>query len=173
VKARFRDAGEWLHQFSDLFLVRCPRCDKCAAIVVREPGSRSYLGKEMGLLFEPRRMVCSHCGYAKDWDGQMVGPVGVDATDFYFHFPLWLQISCCGQTLWALNPRHLGYMRGYVSAGLRERLKPGSMASKLPRWLMSAKNRREIVRCIDKLANLVPDAYREYSNNSVKEGTNT
>jgi hypothetical protein len=79
------------------------------------------------------------------------------ATDFYFHLPLWLQTTCCNENLWALNPRHLDYLESYVSAELREGHGHGTMASKLPRWVMSAKNREEVLRCISKLREMIPN----------------
>jgi hypothetical protein len=66
---------------------------------------------------------------------------------------LWLQISCCHETLWAYNFKHLEIIEQYVSAKLRERTRKGrnSFLSKLPDWLKSAKNRDEILKAIGKL----------------------
>lgn len=38
------------------------------------------------------------------------------------HLDLWLQVSCCGYNLWALNEEHLDYMESFVKAMLRGRL---------------------------------------------------
>jgi hypothetical protein len=73
--------------------------------------------------------------------------------DWYFGLPLWLQISCCRETLWAYNYKHLEFIENYVSANLRERT-PNlnkSVASRLPKWIKSAKNRDEILKAIKKL----------------------
>lgn len=148
MKTRFKDTGEWLYQFTDLFLVRCPRCDKCARVVLKEPPPQGSGYADM--VFAPRRLVCPSCGYTGEWQGKEVGATEI-ATDFYFHLPLWIQTTCCSETLWAFNARHLDFLEAYVSAELREGQGHGTVASKLPRWLMSAKNRNEVLRCIGRL----------------------
>src|SRR5215212_7033778 len=68
--------------------------------------------------------------------------------DWYFGLPLWLQTPCAGQVLWAWNEWHLDWMERYVAADLRERT-PNinmSLASRLPRWIKSAKNRDEVLK---------------------------
>jgi hypothetical protein len=97
------------------------------------------------------RLVCAKCGYNKDLgsDGWSSGT----ATDGYFGLPLWFQMACCGETLWAYNRPHLAYLKHYVEADLREEGPAGKrgLASKLPKWMKLAKNRNEILRCIEKL----------------------
>jgi hypothetical protein len=76
-----------------------------------------------------------------------------------FHFftkgPLWLRIPCHKNMLWILNREHLDFMEQYISAELREQRIPAmssrSISSSLPRWLISAKNRDNVVRCLKKL----------------------
>lgn len=55
--------------------------------------------------------------------------------------------------LWAYNSDHLAFLRGYVEADLRER-EPNanaSLASRLPKWLKSAKNRESVLRAVKRL----------------------
>lgn len=82
-------------------------------------------------------------------------PVGqASGSDPYFGYDLWYKMSCAGNVLWALNDRHLQFLRSYVGATLRTR-EPGrnaSLASMLPGWLISAKNRAEVLKCLDRLA---------------------
>ncbi len=69
-------------------------------------------------LFAPRRLVCGHCGYVKDWQENRVG--SEELQDWYFRQPLWLQVSCCGEVLWAWEQeasRFLGGVRGSRVAG--------------------------------------------------------
>ena len=94
---------------------------------------------------------CRACGAVSD------APISLSprhgAFDPWFGLPLWLQAPCCGEVLWAWNRGHLDFLRQYVTASLRER-EPNlnrSMASRLPRWIKAAKNRDEIVRCIERL----------------------
>ena len=97
------------------------------------------------------RLVCPKCGYSKDLgtDGWSSGT----ATDIYFGLPLWFQTPCCGETLWAYNRPHLAYLKHYVEANLREEGAAGrrGLASRLPKWMKAAKNRDEVLKCLQKL----------------------
>ncbi len=145
---RFRDHGEFIDTFQDKVLVRCPRCQSCALVSCRNSG--------IVHLFAPRRFSCQSCGASKDWAGQEVGNTDSGApVDPYFHYPLWLQIPCCGDILWAYNARHLAFIAAFVQATLRERQPDEqnngsncSLASRLPRWLQSRKNRDAILKAI-------------------------
>src|SRR5215469_10792911 len=110
MKSRFRDTGKTIYEFGHEFLVRCPRCDKCARVVPRNLEDARY--------FAPRRLICQECGYTQDWDRK--SNVGRDICDDYFGLPLWLQTPCCSRTLWAYNKEHLDFLENYVKAGLRE-----------------------------------------------------
>lgn len=145
---RFRDHGEFIDTFQDQVLVRCPRCQSCALVACRN--------LEIVHLFAPRRFSCQSCGASKDWAGQEVGNTDSEVpVDPYFHYPLWLQIPCCGNILWAYNARHLAFIEDFVQATLRERQPDEqnsgsnrSLASRLPRWLQSRKNRDAILKAI-------------------------
>jgi len=144
---RFSDQGETIYDFSEEFLVVCPRCAALAKVIPVEPDSKEFARR----LFAPRRLICSTCVYRDLFNGRTIG-LGANV-DWYFRQPLWLQISCCGETLWAYNLKHLEFIENYVAAKLRRRT-PNinkSMASRLPQWLKSAKNRDEIFRAIAKL----------------------
>jgi hypothetical protein len=150
-KPRFRDAGQYLAQYADRFLVRCPRCAGCAVV--------TPLPREERQVPARARVVCGACGYSKDGPQATTGRA--DLVDWYFHLPLWLQTPCCGDMLWALNEAHLAFLEDYVRAVLREdtprdqlpanAIRNGSIASRLPGWIKSARNRDEILRAIDKL----------------------
>lgn len=73
--------------------------------------------------------------------------------DPWFGLPLWLQISCCGELLWAASLPHLAFLENYVSATLRPRAPNHnrSAASRLPKWMKLASNRERIVDCLAKL----------------------
>lgn len=154
---RFKETGQTLYHFSYLFLVHCPRCDKCAEVVLKDKDVALLEGTvpyRDSYLFAPRRLVCNQCGYVKDWEGNKV--VSNDSKDWYFRQPLWLQIACCGELLWALNEGHLNYLEEYVEATLREAYPGGTMASRLPDWMKSAKNREDVLKCIRKLSGMLP-----------------
>jgi hypothetical protein len=154
---RFQDRGQKLYHFTYLFLVRCPRCDKCAEVVLKDKDPAIQEGTATArdaYLFAPRRLVCNHCGYVRDWEGNKV--VSNDSNDWYFRQPLWLQVSCCGELLWALNEDHLGFLEELIGAHLRETYPRGTLANRLPAWMMSAKNREDVLKCIRKLRATLP-----------------
>lgn len=118
---RFRDDRSTSEDFSDELLVRCPRCERRARVSGTE-----------------RRLVCAGCGLARRYDRE----------------PLWLSVECCGEWLVAYNVRHLEWLEGFIGAKLRERPADAvdagysnrSMASRLPQWMRSAKNRDEVLK---------------------------
>jgi hypothetical protein len=145
---KFSDNGELIYEFNDEFLVVCPKCASMAKVLRAEIGSEKLNEK----LFAPRKLICFGCTYRREWQG---GQLSIGGNfDWYFRLPLWLQIDCCGsETLWAYDKKHLNFIENYVAARLRER-RPNvnkSLASRLPQWIKSAKNRDEILRAIGKL----------------------
>jgi hypothetical protein len=147
---RFKDTREDIYSFQNEFLVRCPFCDSCAIVRCIDPDKVDC--------FAPRRFSCTACGSSKDWSQQKIESWYSEAQDNYFHYPLWLQTSCCSRTLWAYNLRHLEFIEAFVRAKLRER-KPHelygwsnkSLFSRLPKWIQSGKNREEILKAIAKI----------------------
>lgn len=80
-----------------------------------------------------------------------------------FGFPLLLQTTCRGETLWVFNRDHLVRLREYVSASLRERrgftYSPNlhwSVFSRLPKWLSAAGNRASVLACLQRLEQMFP-----------------
>lgn len=158
---RFTDDGVRIEDFGDSFLVVCPKCSHRATVINRGAGAGPHV-----------ILTCAECGHSGGWERAAPGVmyssdlgryepgrvcIGA-AVDWYFHLPLWLQSPCCGETLWAYNARHLGFLESYVGAGLRERGRDEesgwsnqSLASRLPAWMKSAKNRAEVMKCLAKL----------------------
>lgn len=148
---RFRDEDDTIYSFQDEFLVQCPGCNFCAVVRRIDPENIDW--------FAPRRFSCKACGSSKDWSGREIArPWYSEPVDDYFHYPLWLQIPCCSETLWAYNQRHLDFIEAFVKTELRER-KPDeqygwsnrSLFSRLPKWMQSRKNREAILKAIAKL----------------------
>ena len=156
MKQRFKDSGHSLFAFMDLFLVHCPRCDECAVVIYRDTSTvRLARPYPADLIFAPRRLVCRRCGFTKDWAEREV--TYYDTLDWYFAQPLWLQIPCCSEILWAYNERHLAFLESFVKAELREAYPNQTLASRLPEWMKLAKNREEILKCIRKLRETLPN----------------
>jgi hypothetical protein len=167
MKQRYEDTERTIYDFCDQFLVHCPRCDKCAQVVLRDKDDPAWevkrlkgrLGYVTSAMFAPRRLICEHCSYTKDWHGSEVGNAESDGPrDWYFHQPLWLQIPCCGEVLWAFNEEHLDMLEDFVGAKLREVKPHGTLASRLPEWMKTAKHREEVLKCIQKLRVMLPAA---------------
>ncbi|MGH1338261.1 MAG: hypothetical protein ACRBFS_19210 [Aureispira sp.] len=128
---KLEDKGECLSDFCDYRIVGCPSCSKPVD-------------------FLDLTVTCMHCGYHKAFKPKdawyKLVPITVELEDF-------LEIPCCGQTLWAMNVEHLDFLERYVEADLRGRL-PNlnrSLASRLPPWIKSSKNRQEILKGISRL----------------------
>lgn len=155
--ARFRDQREHRWHISiptqeDPTLVICPKCQQMAKVFPKqEQPEQGYTMK----------LVCTKCPFNQEKTSAQ-GARGFawyseDPTDSYFGYHLWLRIDCCGHSLWVFNKRHLDFLFNFVSAGLRERKKDASgwanssLASRLPKWLQSAKNRDKILVALSKL----------------------
>lgn len=147
----FNGNRTYLYEFTDLILVHCPRCDKCARVIPRDPAPWTDAKKlpYARLLVAPRRLTCEYCGYTKDWEGKTVG-FGA-AHDPYFAQPLWLQTTCHAEDLWAFNQRHLQFMEDFVRADFRETHWSKSLASSLPEWMKLGKNREDVLKCLARL----------------------
>lgn len=146
---RFTDGGETRFTFGEEFLVRCPACERCAKVRRRS--------------LEPRvSAACQHCGWSKFRNDSML-TIHDDGKDWFFDLPLWLQVTCCGEILWANNEAHLGHMKRFVEAHLRERsstslAKNSTLASRYPDWMKAATNRADVLAGIAKLERMLRDA---------------
>ncbi len=138
---------------NDPTLIVCPKCSKKANVILTD--AQPDFAKTV-------KAVCTNCGFFNEktvkerafyWNED-------EPSDSYFDYRLWLKISCCGHSLWAFNLRHLGLLEEFVSAELRENPKDSfgyansSISSRLPKWIKSSKNRKQILICIQKLKQL-------------------
>jgi hypothetical protein len=136
---RFSDNGASVYDFGDEFLVVCPSCSKRAVVLAEEPDKRTA------------RITCPACGYAKTGHAQRVSASNVPQ-DWYFGLPLWLNMRCLGEELWARNAEHLAFLEEFVGAEIRERprVDPSAtfhwwnrhLSSRLPRWSERAHRQR-------------------------------
>lgn len=138
--ATTEDASGWLGPVEGRVTRRCPACG--------ERLERRFRGPRHD---HPTHLRCT-CGWEVDapiwWE-----PVRGVATDPVFGLDLWLRTPCTGEVLWAYNDEHLEFLRRYVGATVRERTpkQNGSIASRLPRWMTSAKHRDEVLAAISRL----------------------
>jgi DNA-directed RNA polymerase subunit RPC12/RpoP len=104
-------------------------------------------------------VACPHCGALRTYTPKNTPyrlaykTVTKGTTDPLMNLPLWLQGTVRGETLWAYNRQHLLDIRSYVASKLRERqtARYTTMVEKLPVFISSAKNRRAVLKEIDKL----------------------
>lgn len=131
--------NEFLSDFMQKTLVACPNCQKRADVRVLDPLKHKYANTS------PSKVTCLHCGYNKILEN---GSFGENHT-------LFLTTSCAENTLWALNEAHLQWLEDYISATRRSRPLSSnqSLASRLPQWLTSAKNRKVVLKGIQQLKN--------------------
>lgn len=151
MKERFKDTGESIYSFMDKTFIVCPQCSGRAVSQQLEKESQSGW-------FTPRRLTCVNCSYVKEWAGREIARGWYDFRDDYFALPLWLQTPCCSEVLWAYNENHLTFLENFVGARLRERVRDdkhgwsnGSLASRLPAWIQSRKNRDEVLKGLSRL----------------------
>ena len=148
----FTDPNLWLEDFALTFDVICPDCSNIA--LVKRSESIPY----------GARFTCNSCGKSRDWKGtssivmrSSIAPKDSvvcygGSFDAFFHYPLFLSISCCGEDLWAYNEGHLDFLIGYVEADHRKSNPEfggnKTLASRLPKWMISKKNRGRVLRSL-------------------------
>lgn len=130
-----------LRDFLDEFLVVCPSCEQSARVCLLPDGHS--------------QLSCLKCGRVdiasarkRNFVTVLGGPV-----DPYFRLPLWLQLDCEGEILWAYNRRHLAFLKEFVGAKLRDVGPPRkrNLGNQLPKWMLLAKNRDAVLQGIERL----------------------
>jgi hypothetical protein len=132
-------------------LVVCPGCGACARILPRDASRKETLAS--------RRLVCIRCGHTEEFSSSGMAFHGRgQPRDPYFGLPLWLQTPCGAETLWAYNREHVAFIESLVTANHRQRARDEiygtinkQLASRLPRWIKSAKKRATIVAALERL----------------------
>lgn len=146
-----------LEDFINHVVVKCPKCGQKAS-VYSDPENRAKT-----------RLSCLACGYTKNWKGnssmsftgsspllstgmQLGAPV-----DPFFKLPLWYKTMFRTHELWAYNLNHLQWLKNYIGDPIRER-KEGehgwsnrSIQSRMPKWMLSAKNREGLLKKLNEL----------------------
>ncbi len=131
--------NEFLSDFMQHTLMACPNCQKRADVRVLDPLKHKYTNTS------PSKVTCLHYGYNKI----------LENSSFNENYTLFLTTSCANNTLWALNEVHLQWLEDYVGSTHRSRPLSSnqSLASRLPQWLTSAKNRKAVLKGINQLKN--------------------
>ncbi|WP_205325334.1 hypothetical protein [Glycomyces sp. YM15] len=166
----------------DYALVHCPRCDdmairrqchvtcgSCAFTdrLRREPKAKPVEPPQIVMCPECNRYVgtyrsdlrlqrlrCRGCGWAKEPAANR--PWAAPKRNQWPQ--LWLETDFRGKSLWARNDQHLSFLEAYVAAGVRD-VSPfnRTIASRLPAWIKSGKNREDLLRALAKLRARLPE----------------
>ena len=148
---RHIDKQEHFEDFNDPCYVVCPKCSGCAVISTVSENEKGW--------FAPRKLVCTGCTYRDYWEDNAISRLWRrDAKDDYFNLPLWLQVPCGKNVLFAYNKEHLQFLESFVSADIRQRSRDDeagwsnrSAASRLPDWIKSRKNKNRILKSVKRL----------------------
>ncbi|WP_299190448.1 hypothetical protein [uncultured Aquimarina sp.] len=115
------------------------------------------------------RFTCLNCGTSKIWNGNAniyyssqnhsitEGVLIGFPVDCYFKYPLWFTKQVKNEILFAYNIDHLNFLENYIDDTIRERKQNEygwsnqSLESRLPKWLLLAKNRDLIIKSISEL----------------------
>lgn len=147
-----------LIEFITEILVVCPSCGSKA--IVTSSHSDTWQAEFLCLQClshktwggDPNSFVTAYSNYEQH-EGMLFGP----PLDCFFRYPLWYQIPCKNEVLYAYNFNHLNWLEQYVDAKLRERTQTehgwhnSSLQSRLPQWILSTKNRNIVLKKIAEL----------------------
>ena len=61
---RFADGGARIEEFSDEFLVVCPKCGKMCNVRIDGADAEAPWHAQ---IFMPRKVTCLHCGFSNKW----------------------------------------------------------------------------------------------------------
>jgi hypothetical protein len=126
--------------------IRCSKCSQLAYMMPMEPETKG-------------ECKCPSCGgvYKISFDREF---------DWKFpSLPLWLKADFRGNIFWALNAEHLELLERVIRSQLRERpIYKGKRLSlttrmpfNLPSWILSAKNRSDLLKLIARLRSTIPE----------------
>lgn len=142
----FRDTGHSIYSYFDQILVECRKCRRKAEVRHRPNDNHAC------------RFVCEKCGATMKKTGRNPGVSPRIPRDPCFGKPLWLQIPCCGEILWAYNSRHLNVLERFIAASVRENASwTNGFVQRLPAWIKVGKNREKLLAGIARLKKRLGD----------------
>ena len=137
------------------YIIKCPQCS-CKAVAIMKAVAIKGTYREPTYKMGVRRLICQSCGLSKE--------VTAADSDVY---ELWYRTGYRGHSLWAVNLEHLSFLISWLSGEIRKsdvrlaghthpRFDDRIIAESLPKWMVLAKNRPGVLKCLRKL--LKPDA---------------
>lgn len=149
--------------FLDHIDVVCPKCAK-KAVVTGGKANQYSVEDDQHI-----RCACNHCGYVAVLNEASKSTVFTNSRgvpvkshilyfnnpcDPFFKFPVWYEIPTTHGNLWAYNLEHLTVIENFIADKIRSRngleIKNSSIASRLPVWASSAKNRDYLLKIINR-----------------------
>jgi len=130
------------------YSVKCPKCSAKATAQMHPMGIRGTYREALTKL-GARRIVCEACGFCREV------PPGKSES-----YELWYATYFKGRRLWARNSRHLAFLISWLSGN---RSKAGlsignrAMVEAFPKWMILAKNRAGILKCLSEMRDEVPN----------------
>lgn len=142
MKQRYNAYDKSLYNLIKKVDTACPKCKKLCVVNAEDHNNI--------------RVTCIACGYFKPYTTDFPRTYYMNTNaDPYFLLPLWYQARFGNEIIWAYNKEHLEILEKHISADLRERNQSdnqnSSIGSRLPKWMTSSKNRKQILRIIEKL----------------------
>lgn len=143
--------------------VFCPKCAAKAVVIGGKPyvNIREYESEV--------RFSCYVCGYALRYTDLAKPTIFTNSKgipvksnilyhnapfDPYFTFPVYYEIETKFGDIWAYNLEHLQVIETYIGDKIRSRngipSQNNSIASRLPQWVKSAKNREYLLKTIQR-----------------------
>ena len=124
------------------------RCEKCSELAYLQPRWNEMRGD----------CRCGACG------ATYFVAFSSDFSRRFIEAPLWLKANFRRHVFWALNVAHLEQLERVISCSLRERPIVRSRRQKftmrmpfnLPAWMLSAKNRDDLLKLIQRLRKTLP-----------------
>ncbi|KLN66440.1 MULTISPECIES: hypothetical protein [Vibrio] len=131
----------------------CPKCKGHAIITAESKYALPWRPSNVSL-------VCHGCAYRETW------PIPSWKSDFvnynpgsgiepYFGYSLFFGVTIKGKTLGILSPKHANDISEYIAYALRPSPinSKWSMVNRLPKWVISAKNRSLVLKALSKIRN--------------------
>lgn len=126
MSTRFNGYDKLLSDFDKVIYYHCPKCHKKA-------------------ILNCCKFTCTHCGFIKK----------SVSTSEQANYSLWLSETTSDGKIWAYNDDHLEYLKNLITAKQRERtldnIRNKSIGSRLPKWILSKKNRAHILKILERL----------------------
>jgi hypothetical protein len=124
-----------------VYIIKCPKCS-ARAVAHMHPSGKTSSYREVFIKMGAGRIICEACGFFRE--------VPPEESDDY---ELWYATDFKGHRLWARNRRHLAFLTSWISGKRSKAAADRSAVEDFPKWMILAKNRARILKCLSELSN--------------------